>query len=725
MALGNILAGLGRAMATPAMRYGKWIGESVPYSIGGWDAAIRDELMARRSPLAQQFGGLAQIISPDYNINRPGQYEETYNPYFYNEEDWGKIAGPGVPITAPISEGIKRGADIGSYAPATGLKGMAAIGGLAGLGETGGDIFTQQGIQEALGKVGLGAGTAAGAYGLLGLAGKAVGGLGGRLGLAGKGVGEEAAEAGSKGVGGFLKGAGKELERKGLGLEIPKTAPGYEDTMLLGDELTGVLGKYGESPGPKGVSSAYRRISNEIGERFKASKFTHNLDELTDRSTKQLILETGMDEGRARGMIEKALKAGTREKTLTAKALGNLKRGLQNAGLKARQNEELGKSVSDKSLSMAISLESIDDVLRSGVPEASQLYQEAAILHKSAPDIVKKAAKAGHFTIGATKVPTFGIPSKVQRLAGKTIGGLGGLAGDVGDLGKFAGQALGKATVPEGIGRGIQQGASRLAGRMAVQGPGDMDLDLGGLGGGLGGGIPQAQAQAPGAAMPEQQGQIASHIAELEQATGMPIRSLEDYDAATQRMGAGGGGIQQQAPAPEVNPQALFMQGMMLSGGDMGGALEYAKFMSEAMGGGGLGEQPDFTQQEQKFVAAGQLADEARGLLEGGGIETGKAAKIKSGVQKFFGSQDPMQTDYYSKLDSARSAAVSALSGANVPPAEYERMAAMIPEPTDEKSIAIQKLKSFTHAMQVYAGTGSISGSNQFGGGLTGQYGYQ
>ena len=48
-------------------------------------------------------------------------------------------------------------------------------------------------------------------------------------------------------------------------------------------------------------------------------------------------------------------------------------------------------------------------------------------------------------------------------------------------------------------------------------------------------------------------------------------------------------------------------------------------------------------------------------------------------------------------------AAISALSGANVPPSEYERMRNLIPEPNDEYNIAVQKLRSFQQVMNNYA----------------------
>jgi hypothetical protein len=109
------------------------------------------------------------------------------------------------------------------------------------------------------------------------------------------------------------------------------------------------------------------------------------------------------------------------------------------------------------------------------------------------------------------------------------------------------------------------------------------------------------------------------------------------------------------------------------------------------------------TESEKKFSAAGQQAMGALNLLESGQAETGKIANAKNKIGSFFGSQNAGQTDYLSQLAAARGSAVSGLSGANVPPSEYNRIADMIPENTDEPEIAKQKLKSFVKAMQVYS----------------------
>jgi len=109
------------------------------------------------------------------------------------------------------------------------------------------------------------------------------------------------------------------------------------------------------------------------------------------------------------------------------------------------------------------------------------------------------------------------------------------------------------------------------------------------------------------------------------------------------------------------------------------------------------------TEGSKKFVSAGNLARQALNSLESGKVSTGKISSVGNKLGEFFGVQSPEQTDYQSKLASARGSAINALAGANVPPSEYERIADMIPTSSDEPQIAKQKLRSFISAMNEYA----------------------
>ena len=109
------------------------------------------------------------------------------------------------------------------------------------------------------------------------------------------------------------------------------------------------------------------------------------------------------------------------------------------------------------------------------------------------------------------------------------------------------------------------------------------------------------------------------------------------------------------------------------------------------------------TEKQKLFKSAGETAGQALAILESGEAKTGKLQGVGTAFGKFFGTQDPAQTEYLSKLDGARMAAISALSGANVPPSEYERMRNLIPEPNDEYNVAVQKLRAFQQVMDTYA----------------------
>jgi hypothetical protein len=135
-------------------------------------------------------------------------------------------------------------------------------------------------------------------------------------------------------------------------------------------------------------------------------------------------------------------------------------------------------------------------------------------------------------------------------------------------------------------------------------------------------------------------------------------------------------------------------------------ALKEADALMEIQGYSTPNKQGKTTDQQRKYMSAANLANQALGLLESGQAKTGKIATVTNSIGRFFGSQNESQTDYLSKIASARGIAISALSGANVPPQEYARIRSMIPEDTDEPKIAKQKLRSFVQAMQIYADSG-------------------
>lgn len=143
---------------------------------------------------------------------------------------------------------------------------------------------------------------------------------------------------------------------------------------------------------------------------------------------------------------------------------------------------------------------------------------------------------------------------------------------------------------------------------------------------------------------------------------------------------------------------------LMLAQGILSGKISPAEANAVLglLGMGGTGG-AKLTEKQKLFKSAGQTAGEALAMLEAGQAKTGKVQGVGTAVGKFLGTQQPGQTDYLAKLDGARMAAISALSGANVPPSEYERMRNLIPEPNDEYNIAVQKLRSFQEVMENYA----------------------
>lgn len=186
------------------------------------------------------------------------------------------------------------------------------------------------------------------------------------------------------------------------------------------------------------------------------------------------------------------------------------------------------------------------------------------------------------------------------------------------------------------------------------------------------------------------------------------VPAVAGLAAGTQGMGTQGVGTQPVYPTTQGVPQGMEAQGisplnLMLAQEVLNGNISAAEANAVLSLLGMGGTTGKLTEKQKLFKSAGQTAGEALAMLESGQAKTGKIQGVGTAVGKFFGTQAPGQTDYLAKLDGARMAAISALSGANVPPSEYERMRNLIPEPNDEYNIAVQKLRSFQQVMETYA----------------------
>jgi hypothetical protein len=186
------------------------------------------------------------------------------------------------------------------------------------------------------------------------------------------------------------------------------------------------------------------------------------------------------------------------------------------------------------------------------------------------------------------------------------------------------------------------------------------------------------------------------------------VPAVAGLRAGTQEVATQGVGTQPTYPTTQGVQQGMEAQGisplnLMLAQEVLNGNISAAEANAVLSLLGMSQETGKLTEKQKLFKSAAQTAGEALAMLESGQAKTGKIQGVGTAVGKFFGTQAPGQTDYLAKLDGARMAAISALSGANVPPSEYERMRNLIPEPNDEYNIAVQKLRSFQQVMNNYA----------------------
>lgn len=285
------------------------------------------------------------------------------------------------------------------------------------------------------------------------LAGAGLGGiLGGTIGAVEKGIAGRAARGGESG----LTKLGKEMEKGATGIKTPKTPLGKDMAMQSFDDVKRITNKYKANPDITGIGKAYKGLSNDLTKSLRASQVTANADDLALNAAQNLADNLGITDDKALSLIQATLKRSGAKGTLNAQGLANLKSATQPVALRVQKLIDTGGSLTPSTYAEYALNRVADDILKSGLDDVGKaIYQDMAILHKVAPDIITKADKAGHITVANIKVPTAGIPQKAQALTGKAMQSLGGLQlpqvsekvmsnlGNAGIYGTRLGQAMG------------------------------------------------------------------------------------------------------------------------------------------------------------------------------------------------------------------------------------------------------------------------------------------
>lgn len=276
--------------------------------------------------------------------------------------------------------------------------------------------------------------------------------LGGTIGAVEKGIAGRAARGGESG----LTKLGKEMEKGATGIKTPKTPLGKDMAMQTFDDVKRITNKYKANPDITGIGKAYKGLSNDLSKSLRASQVTANVDDLALNAAQNLADNLGITDDKALSLIQATLKRSGAKGTLNAQGLANLKSATQPVALRVQKLIDTGGSLTPGTYAEYALNRVADDILKNGLDDVGRaIYQDMAILHKVAPDIITKADKAGHITVANIKVPTAGIPQKLQAAAGKGLQTIGGLQlpqvsekvmsnlGNAGIYGTRLGQAIG------------------------------------------------------------------------------------------------------------------------------------------------------------------------------------------------------------------------------------------------------------------------------------------
>lgn len=160
----------------------------------------------------------------------------------------------------------------------------------------------------------------------------------------------------------------------------------------------------------------------------------------------------------------------------------------------------------------------------------------------------------------------------------------------------------------------------------------------------------------------------------------------------------------QEAPQVDREQQVadLTLQ-LFLETGDLKEASTMAELLVTSKFGGAQ-KNAKMTEKQRSYQEAGMQAQEALGMLQGGGIDTGPIAGRLEGIQQMLGMGQADDTEYRALISGARTAIRNALLGANMSDREMESLAGFIPEFTDTPQVAQIKLQKFIESTQRYAG---------------------
>lgn len=363
-----------------------------------------------------------------------------YNPKFQSqEEQLGMFLRPGETTLRNAATVGALAAPVGTAGNIASRAGAGALGGaLGGYGMT--PITQETDVLGILRSAGLG------------------GVLGGTIGAVEKGLASRAAKGGDS----WLTQQGKKMEKGASGIKTPKSPTGQSLAMDSFDDVNRITSKYKANPDIGGIDKAYKGLSKELSKSIRASQVSANVDDIALSAAQRLADDLGVVDEKALRLIDSTLSRAGKGGVLDAQGLASLKSATQPAALKAQRIIDTGGNVTAPMYAQYVVNSAADDLLKAGLDDAGRaIYQDMAILHSVAPDIVTKADKAGHITIANVKLPTLGIPQKAQAIAGKALQKVGGaripqvsqdVLENLGNAGIFStrlGQAIGREQEPQ------------------------------------------------------------------------------------------------------------------------------------------------------------------------------------------------------------------------------------------------------------------------------------
>jgi len=389
--LGNILGSIGRFIAPTTANVVQDInasgqtGNYVNNTNQNTNDLIKTALALRQANQSSQ--GVAQAFQASKAVSNQIKANEPQFSQDINKSYLDRGAGVGGEL-GPLLYGLG-----GGFNGLSGLKSGALTGGILGLSKPG-----QSADQRLL------SGTGGAAGGAL---------VGGTMDILGKllGAGKNASTE-----------IGKDLRTKVINPKV-KVSPNYSQDVANMQASAEGLGLKGSADNQlKQVSNLYQGLNSQLKETVAGNITSFKPTDITSKALESLKGEVDLSNKVVKSQIEKL--TSKLSSSTSASTLNDLKFNIQNQMSPIYKKIASGRPLTDVETVKLAFRDAVDEALKTGVPEASDILSKMSQLHQITPGLIKGINKTIGIPLLGVKAPA-GVVQSGEDMLGRVLGSVG------------------------------------------------------------------------------------------------------------------------------------------------------------------------------------------------------------------------------------------------------------------------------------------------------------